>query len=380
MSGTAAVGASKSRLLLVSGGSLIGQNILDALWSRRDLVELVAINSVAHGSSLFEFDRVYLAPPTLAQPDLFESRLCEILEEERPDLVIPCRDDDVVFLADLKARQPDTGARFLCGNLETAQIANDKWLSSQFSVANGLPFAPTLLTPAHDGLEAFVQEHGFPLLAKPRNGFGAHGIRLITNPDQLRHAAAREGYVIQTYLNDATVLHRYLREAEDLGTPLFHSFEGLKHSIQILIAPDGSLAGNFCSCNVNRFGTSMRLERYRGTDAMELGEACGAAFSRAGWRGPMNIQCQQVPDGRLVIYEFNSRISGATAARYRMGHDELGSVIKHFTGRALPFGGATNSDLVIRRAIDVAIDDRQSEALAKSGVWRRDGPMCAAGS
>ena len=374
MSGTTAVGKSRSRILLVSGGSLIGQNILDSLSSRRDRVELVAINSIAQGSSLFEFDRVYLAPPTMAQPQQFESRLCEIIEVEQPDLVIPCRDDDVVFLADLKARRPDIGAGFLCGNLETAQIANDKWLSWQFSTANGLPFVPTLLTPTLSGLEAFVQRHGFPLLVKPRNGFGANDIRLITNPDQLRRAAARDGYVIQRYLNDGAVLQRYLHDAEDLGTPLFHSFEGLKHSIQILIAPDGSLVGNFCSCNVNRFGTSTRLERYLGEDARALGEACGTAFSRAGWRGPMNIQCQQVQDGRLMIYEFNSRVSGATAARYRMGHDELGLVIQHFAGRTLPFNAASNSDLVIRRAIDVAVTPECSEELSRNGVWRREKP------
>jgi len=374
MNGTAAVGRSRARLLLVSGGSLIGQNILDSLSSRRDHVELVAINSIAQGSSLFEFDRVHLAPPTVAQAKLFESRLCEILDEEQPDLVIPCRDDDAVFLADLKARRPDLGARFLCGNLETAQIANDKWASSQFSVANGLPFVPTLLTPARDGLEAFVQGHGFPLLAKPRHGFGANDIRLITNPEQLRRVAARDGYVIQEYLNDGAALKQYLQDAEHLGTPLFHSFEGLKHSIQILIAPDGSLVGNFCSCNVNRFGTSTRLERYRGEDARVLGEACGAAFSRAGWRGPMNVQCQQVSDGRLMIYEFNSRVSGATAARYRMGHDELGLIIKHFTGRSIPFDSTSRSDLVIRRAVDVAMNSEYSEALARDRVWRREGP------
>lgn len=371
MSRIAESSPSKTRLLLVSGGSLIGQNILDALSSRRDHVELAAINSVAQGSSLFDFDRVHLAPPTLAQPQAFERRLLEILADERPHLVIPCRDDDVVFLADLKARRPEIGARFLCGNLETAQIANDKWLSWQFSVANALPFAPTLATPVHEGLEDFVEAHGFPLLAKPRNGFGANDIRLITRTDQLRRAAAREGFVIQKYLNDGASLERYLRDAETLGTPLFHSFEGLKHSIQILIAPDGSLAGNFCSCNVNRFGTSTRLERYPGEDAARLGEACATAFSRAGWRGPMNIQCQQVSAGRLVIYEFNSRVSGATAARCRMGHDELGLLIEAFAGRSLPPDRGPTSDLVVRRAVDVAMATQASQTLTRCGVWRR---------
>lgn len=365
--------SAKTRLLLLSGGCLVGQNILDALSDRRHRIELIATNSAAESSCLFDYDAVYLTPPTLAPGRDFEHCLLDILQREQPDLVIPCRDDDVVFLAELGARRPELAARFLCGNLETARIANDKWLSRQFCVAHGLPFAPTLPTPAEDAaLDSFAAEHGLPLLVKPRDGFGAKDIRLIANPEQLRRAAVREGYVIQPYLNDAEVLHGYLRDAEAFGAPLFHSFEAPKHSIQLLIAPDGSLAGNFASCNINRFGTSLRLEHYAGADAVRLGEACGLAFAQTGWRGPMNIQCRKMPDGRLLIYEFNSRLSGATAARYRMGHDELGLVLQHFAGWPEP-GGLVEGrgELVIRRAVDVAIERECAEALARDPYWRR---------
>jgi len=206
---------------------------------------------------------------------------------------------------------------------------------------------------------------------KPRSGSGARDIRLVSTPDQLRGAAEREGYVIQQYLNGPSGLEEYLRLEAEFGTPLFNSFEGLKFSIQILIAPGGGLAGNFCSQNVNRFGTSTRLERYRGVDAAELGEACGEALAKAGWRGPVNIQCGRTPSGRLFIYEFNSRLSGATAARYRMGHDELGLVIRHFTDRSFPQGPEVHSDLVFRRVSDVAITQEGSRTLERDGVWRR---------
>ena len=90
----------KTRILLISGGSLVGQKVLDALAGRRSGVELVATNSVPTGISLFDFDAVYLTLETVGAPAAFERRFSEILALERPDLVIPCRDDDVVFLAE----------------------------------------------------------------------------------------------------------------------------------------------------------------------------------------------------------------------------------------------------------------------------------------
>ena len=94
-------------ILLISGGSLVGQSVLDALADRRSDVELVATNSVPTGISLFDFDAVYLTPETMAAPTAFERRFSEILALERPDLVIPCRDDDVAFLAEYKERRPE---------------------------------------------------------------------------------------------------------------------------------------------------------------------------------------------------------------------------------------------------------------------------------
>jgi carbamoyl-phosphate synthase large subunit len=364
----------KTRILLLSGGNLVGQNVLDALANRRSSVELVATNSVADDLSLFAFDAVYLVPPTLRDPDAFESRLMEILERERPDLVVPCRDDDVLFLADFKGRRPRMADRLLCGNRFTAEVTCDKWLSWTFCRDHALPFAPSIPTPIGEPeAEEFAGEHGFPLLVKPRRGFASHGVYLVFNMAQLRRAVAREGQIVQKYLAGGAALDAYLREVDETGVALFHSFDDIKHSIQIFIAPDGSGAGNFCTRNIRRHGETRRLERYEGADAAALGAQCIDAFSRAGWRGPMNIQCQKTPEEHLVIYEFNGRLSGATAARYVMGHDEVGLAVSTFANHMLPArDGAGACTRVVRRAVDAASADSANVAsLARDGFWRR---------
>lgn len=363
----------KTRILLISGGSLVGQNVLDTLADRRSGVELVATNSVPTGISLFDFDAVYLTPETVGAPAAFERRFSEILALERPDLVIPCRDDDVAFLAEYKERRPELANGFLCGNRYTAEATCDKWLSWRFSVDHGLPFAPTIVTPAGTQAETFAREHGFPLLVKPRRGYASRGIYFVFNEAQLRCTAAQDGYVIQKYLGDPSTLEAYLRDANETGIPLFHSFEGIKHSIQIFVAPDGSPAGNFYSRNTSRNGTSLRLERHESDDATALGEQCTRAFANAGWRGPMNMNCQQTLDGRLFIYEFNGRVTGSTAARCLMGYDEVGLAVKTFAGKELEPAGNSRlaSPQVVRRAVDTAPRPEDVARLARDGHWRR---------
>lgn len=157
-------------MLIMSGGSLVGQNVLDALADRRAGVKLVATNSVATDISLFDFDAAYLVPPTLDDPPAFETRFLDILAEEDPHLVVPCRDDDVVFLADQRERRPELADRLLCGDSDAARATCDKVASWRFARDNGLPFAPSL--------------------AKPRRGYASRGVFLVVDEVQLSPVAA----------------------------------------------------------------------------------------------------------------------------------------------------------------------------------------------
>ena len=57
------------------------------------------MNSVAREPSLFEFDKVFLSPSLVEKPEEFLELFSEVVLQEKPDLVIPCRDEDVAFLS-----------------------------------------------------------------------------------------------------------------------------------------------------------------------------------------------------------------------------------------------------------------------------------------
>jgi carbamoyl-phosphate synthase large subunit len=361
------------RLLVLSVGTQVGQNVLRTLSGRRDHLELVGTSSVANEPSLFDFDAIYIVPPTAADPAAFEERLIEVIERERIDLVIPCRDDDVVFLAGLADRRPELASRLLCGNGASAEVIADKWLSHEFCREHGLPFAASIIDCDEAQRMAFVRAHGLPLVAKPRRGYASLDVFLLYNETQVAAALARDGYIVQQFLGNPRPITEYLASIETLGLPLYHTFQGIKHSIQVLIAPDGSLAHVICTRNYRNQRRSKWVEPDDDPVSAAIGTKCAHAFSAAGWRGPLNIQCEKTLAGETLIHEFNGRFTGATVDRWLLGFDEVGAAIERFTGRAVasaapPHAAALEAfeSLVARGA-----DPRAVAALQRDGTWRR---------
>jgi biotin carboxylase len=354
-------------------GTQVGQNVLTTLARRRDGLELIATSSVVREPAIFDSDAVYLVPPTAAEPEAFERRLLDIMARESVDLVIPCRDDDVVFLAGLRDRRSDLAPRLLCGSAGAAWVIADKWLSAEFCAQNDLPFAPSIAKGAAHERAEFARQHGFPLVTKPRRGYASQDVYLISNDAQFERALAREGWIVQKYLSDRRSVAEYLEGLENHGVPLYHTFQGLKHSIQALIAPDGSVAHVICTRNASRMRRSKWVEADHDPASLDIGTRCAQAFAATGWRGPLNIQCQRDADGALLIHEFNGRFTGATVDRWLLGFDEVGAAIERFTGvcigderTSVPVSLEAFESLVARGA-----DPRDADALARDGVWRR---------
>lgn len=360
----------RTTLLLLSGGSLVGQNVVQALASRRKCFRLIATNSIADEPSLTEFDEVHLVPPTSLKPMALERILERLILAHRPALVIPCRDDDVLFLARFAQQHPDARQCLLCGDIDPAAAMLDKWQSWEFAAAGGLPFAPTILPHDTRSIDAFVRAQGLPLLVKPRAGFASQGVSLIFDRRQLDPIAGNQDVVVQAYLGDPEVLETYRRNVEVNGIPLFHSFEAVKHSIQAVIAPGGELAGLFTTLHQMRQGMSVGVEEDPSEDARQLGEWCARVFSGAGWRGPLNMQCQRNRDGELQIYEFNGRLTGATAARCLLGFDEIALALQAFTGTSIATPEGDLAVRVVRQPVGRGVRADIRDALMRNGVWR----------
>jgi carbamoylphosphate synthase large subunit len=166
-------------VLFLSGGSQVAQFLLTTLIGRRANLRLIATSSIAEDAGLFSFDAVYLAPKTAKDPAGFERVMEDILAQETVDLIVPARDDDVEFLGSWRDRNPDRAHLAAVGNGEIARITCDKWLSHEYALARDLPFARSMRDSDPDAVQAFIGAVGFPVLAKPRDGFSSQGIYLL---------------------------------------------------------------------------------------------------------------------------------------------------------------------------------------------------------
>ena len=311
-------------------------------------------------------------PQTAADPAAFERKLLEVMERESIDLVIPCRDDDVVFLAALRDRRPDLGHRLLCGNAACARVIGDKWSSYEFCRQHGLPFAASMIRCGDEERTTFVHKHGFPLVAKPRHGYASLDVFMLYKDEQVEAMLARDGYVVQQFLGDPRPIAEYLVAIERNGVPLFHTFQGVKNSIQALIAPEGSVAHVICTRNYRNQRRSKWVEPDTDPTSDAIGAACARAFAAAGWRGPLNIQCEKTAAGEMLIHEFNGRFTGATVDRWLLGFDEVGAAIERFTGR--PITSRTPPPTAALEAFESLVargaDPQDVATLQRDGLWR----------
>ena len=359
-------------VLFLSGGSQVTQFLLTTLVGRRAGMRLVATSSIADDAGLFGFDAVYLTPKTAKDPVGFERRMEEIIEIEGVDLIVPARDDDVEFLGAWRDRNPDRAHRAAVGTGEIARVACDKWLSHEYALARGLPFARSLRHADTSALQAFIDEVGFPVLAKPCDGFSSKGIFLLDSIAQMERWLAVGNYVIEEYLGPADDVRNFREGLVHDGVPLFYMFHGRpRFSAELIIGPSGELVGEFCSDNEPQW-RSRYVEHCKDDDGVQLMRQCAQVFIREGWRGPLNIQAQRDRTGVLRIHEFNGRLTAPTAERYFMGHDGFAKLVKAFTGFELPASPwdshpapRANSQLSSRAA-----DPRQVLTLQSTGQWR----------
>ncbi len=361
----------KIRLLFLSGGSLVGQNILSSLSMRREGLNLMVMNSKADEPAIFEYDTACYCPSLVEAKKEFETVFYEVLADFNPDLIIPCRDEDVAFVSELAELKPHLKSKLLCGDHNVAVSMLDKGLSWEFSKKNKLPFAPTIYSNSDQSdIDNFINEHQYPIIAKPRRGFASRGVKLLVEPNQLKPLIGRDDYIFQKYLGNPEKVSSYVDSVKKEGVPLFHTFEEVKISIQGCIGPNGNIGGIFVTEHIMKYGKSEGVNKSNDQELYKIGKDWIEKIASAGWAGPINIQCQRDQSGKLFIYEFNGRFTGATSGRVCLGFDEVGITLGLWLEKEFPESGISNTnESVLRAPVSKLIDLEKVNQILTKGIW-----------
>ena len=322
----------KLKILISSVGSLVGKNILDVLESqycyRRDLVYLIGTNSIANSNNNFKCDKCYLLPDT-ATPD-FNERMTDILRNENPDLILY---EDTEAIALILMNNPDLKGRLPYGKLHTIRYALNKWETWLFTQKYSLPFANTFVRDKSGGiseLKSFVEEVGYPMIAKPVQGFASIGVFFIRTWQEAEYAYSLEDYMIQEYLGKPEAMNDYFRMM-DGPTPLFANAPDVyHHSATTFIGQDGSISKIFISRNVHKNGATIEFRKMYIKELDTLGFSYAKAIYKEGGYGPLGAQFKLDRNNNWKAQEMNMRTNGNTYPRFLMGQDDLGLIINEF--------------------------------------------------
>lgn len=287
------------KILVTGAGALLGQGIIRALKHSSLDAEIIAADPNPLSAGLYWVDRAHLLP--MARDASYLERLCEVIEKERPDIVIPGTDVELPILAAYRLTiERDFDTHVIISSPDVVSIADDKWMTSTFLRQKGLGYVPSCL-PGDE--EELIAEVGFPLVVKPRIGARSIGVSIVRDMDQLIRAVREQpGVVIQKHVGTDSAEYT-------AGTITF----------------DGVCRASIVMRRDLRDGNTYRAfaEPYS-----KLNEAVEAAASALKAYGPANFQFR-LDNGVPRIFEINGRFSGTTGLRFYAGFNEVELCIKH---------------------------------------------------
>ena len=298
------------KLLITSVGSGVGHAILAALRRSEASWYVVGVNSEAFSAGVFDCDSAWLAPP-VAQREAFEERLLEVVEAERPALIVPGRDDDLPILAARRERLADLGAFALVGSREAVDICSDKYRTAKVFRAAGLPFTET--AASREEIEALLDACGFPLLAKPRRGYGSRGVRVLFDRDGIEAAlAGGVEMVVQEYLVPGSwnKARGEISRADVERDGVLRQEDEL--SVQVLLGRGGKALGVIATRADKAHGDSLAIEVLDEPPFEVVAREGAELLGRHGMIGPCGITGRWLADGSWGYYEVNARCAGAT--------------------------------------------------------------------
>ena len=219
----------------------------------------------------------FVIPPRVEE-DGYVPRLARAVAEHDVDLVVPLTDLDMTLLAE---RQTELGALVLLPEADVVERTNDKYLTHLLLEEHGIG-SPAAWLPAE--LPADLR---FPVIVKPRRGFGSRNIFPAHDRAELDFFLARA---------PAESFVQALCGGEEFSIDVFSDLEGrcLNAIPRTMIESKG--------------GESIKGMTTRDEELIELGRQVAETV---GVKGPATIQCFRSAAGRCEVTDVNLRFGGA---------------------------------------------------------------------
>jgi carbamoyl-phosphate synthase large subunit len=267
--------------LLEASGTLISGFMIKAVKSAG--ARAIA-SDIEECAATYQADE-FIVFPKFRDPNLWEITKT-IIQDKNINVVVPTLDETILKWADQREEYAKIGVHVLVSDKETIAVFQDKWKTFQFFEKIGVPQPNTSLS------------FEFPLV-KPRNGRGGKGILIHPDPTTLD----MEGMISQELL-----------KGTEYTIDVFCSLDG----VPIYIIPRKRL-------QIKDGKSTNGVTVYHPEIEKWVKKIC----SEIKFKGPINLQCFETPEGEIKFTEINPRLGGGSALGFAASENWATLMINH---------------------------------------------------
>src|SRR6267143_4504139 len=182
--------SSQKNILVTAAGGIVGQGIIKCLKLANrqkkadENYKIIAGDMSAKAAGLYRANIGILVPP-VTSPDYLDFIIKTCIERKIKAVYIGS-DEELLPLTLVRDEiENKAGTIVITNPTDIVSKAGDKWKTYEFLKENKLPCADSSLP---EDQEKFVEEHGFPIVVKPREGHGSLHFYLVHSMEELENA------------------------------------------------------------------------------------------------------------------------------------------------------------------------------------------------
>lgn len=310
------------RVLVTGAGGPAGVVVIRSLLKRPELTVFAAdMDGWAAGLYLVPAEQRRLVPPGRAEE--FVPALARLVEDDAIDVVVSTVDVELIALSERRDELAPAG--LAAPSADTLEVSLDKLLLAERCADTGRAPRTVLSGPA-----AQAVDWEFPVFAKPRQGAGSRGIRLVPDRAALDALPVDEGLIVQDFL------------------------PGEEYSVDVIADAAGQVVAAVPRTRA-RVDSGVAIAG-RTVHDPELEETASAIAKAIGLVGVANVQLRRGRDGRAMLLEVNPRFPGALPLTIAAGVDIPSLVVDLFLGRELPASVPFREVAFVRFLEDVIVE------------------------
>lgn len=325
------------KILVTGAGAVLGQGIIKALRQSTLGCTLVAADPNPLSSGLYWADTAYRLP--FADDPAFGDRIHQLLDRERPDLVLVGTDVELsYFAAERRRLEALFGTHVLVSDPRVIAIADDKLETARFFDSVGLPHPASACSDDEAAVQALVDSVGFPLIVKPRIGARSVGVSLVRDPAELAQARKEHGGLVVQ---------------ECVGDP------DCEYTASTLVF-DGEVQASIVMRRDLRDGNTYRAYTGDYPDLNEQVRILGRALQPY---GPANFQFRLDKQGVPRVFEINARFSGTTPLRAMVGFNEVEMCVRKLLQGTPIVQPPVRSGVILRHLDEMFVPQERIDAV-----------------